>query len=182
MDERRLRTCHVAGTPSIGVRMLGPADAPAFQRLRLHALREDPIAFASSYEDERDTPLAIVATRLAPSDDRAIVGAFHGEELVGLAAWHREEMRKMHHKGFVWGVFVRKEQRRAGIARRLLQEVVGLAREAPGIVLLNLTVYADNLPAIALYESLGFVAYGREPAALCVNGMLHDDVHMTLRL
>jgi ribosomal protein S18 acetylase RimI-like enzyme len=164
------------------VRKLGPSDAPAFQAVRLQALREDPIAFASSYEEERDTPLATIAERLVATDDRAIVGAFDGALLVGLAAWHREEMRKLHHKGFVWGVFVKESHRGQGLARRLLEAVIALARRADGILLLNLTAYADNRRAIALYESLGFVIYGREPAAICVDGMLHDDVHMALRL
>lgn len=166
----------------VHVRKLGPSDAEAFQAVRLQALREDPIAFASSYEEERDLALATIAERLVATDDRAIVGAFDGPLLVGLAAWHREEMRKLQHKGFVWGVFVKDSHRGQGLARRLLEAVIALARRADGILLLNLTAYADNRRAIALYESLGFVIYGREPAAICVDGLLHDDVHMALRL
>src|SRR5436853_7029298 len=163
------------------IRVLTPRDAVAFQALRLQALSEDPVAFASSYEDERDTPLAIVAERLQPASDRAIVGAFEGERLVGLAAWHREEMRKLRHKGFVWGVFVADSHRGQGLARRLMEAVIALARQAEGIRQLNLTAYAANTRAVALYESLGFVVYGPEPAAICVDGTLHDDVHMSLR-
>ena len=166
----------------VNVRKLGPSDAAAFQAVRLQALREDPIAFASSYEEERDLPLDTIAERLVATDDRAIVGAFDGPLLVGLAAWHREEMRKLQHKGFVWGVFVKESHRGQGLARRLLEAVIALARRADGILLLILTAYADNRRAIALYESLGFVIYGREPAAICVDGLLHDDVHMALRL
>ncbi|HEV7913915.1 MAG TPA: GNAT family N-acetyltransferase [Albitalea sp.] len=164
------------------IRVLKPEDAPAFQTLRLQALSEDPIAFAASFEEERDTPLATVAERLLPLADRAIVGAFDGATLVGLAAWHREEMRKLQHKGFVWGVFVAPSHRGRGLARRLLQSVIVLARQADGIRQLNLTAYAANRAAVALYESLGFEIYGREAAAICVDGMLHDDVHMSLRL
>ena len=69
-----------------------------------------------------------------------------------------------------------------GAWRALIEAVVALARQAPGIRQLNLTAYAANRTAIALYESVGFVIYGREPAAICVDGMLHDDVHMSLRL
>ena len=36
--------------------------------------------------------------------------------------------------------------------------------------------------ARALYESLGFAEYGMEPEGLCVNGVLHDERLMTLRL
>jgi GNAT superfamily N-acetyltransferase len=167
---------------STHVRKLTPSDAEAFQVLRLQALRMDPVAFASSYEEERDLPLAGVAERLIATEDRAIVGAFDGNDLVGLAAWHREEMIKLQHKGFVWGVFVKETHRGQGLARRLIEAVIALARRSDGILLLNLTAYADNQPAIALYESLGFVVYGRESAAICVDGALHDDVHMALRL
>lgn len=166
----------------MNIRKLRPEDATAFQALRLQALREDPVAFASSYEEERDTPLETVAERLTPTPDRAIVGAFDGAQLVGLAAWHREEMKKLQHKGFVWGVYVKVSHRGRGLARQLLEAVICLARQSDGILLLNLTAYANNSAAIALYESLGFVTYGREAAAICIDGMLHDDVHMALRL
>jgi ribosomal protein S18 acetylase RimI-like enzyme len=164
------------------IRVLAPADALAFQALRLRSLAEDPVAFASSYEEERDTPLSRVAERLLPRPDRAIVGAFDAARLVGLAAWHREEMRKLRHKGFVWGVFVAETHRRRGIARALVQAVIAHARRAEGIRQLNLVAHAGNDRAVALYESLGFAVYGREPAAICIDGMLHDDVHMSLRL
>jgi len=126
--------------------------------------------------------LSAVAERLVALPDRAIVGAFDGDRLVGLAAWHREEMRKLQHKGFVWGVFVADTHRGQGLGRLLMQAVIEHARAAHGIRQLNLTAYAANKAAVALYESLGFVVYGREPAAICVDGMLHDDVHMSLRL
>ena len=164
------------------LRRLGPADAAAFQALRLQALQADPVALASSYDEERDRPLANVAERLMPSTERAIVGGFDGLRLVGLAGWHREEIGKLRHKGFVWGVFVCETHRGRGLARRLLEAVISLARRADGILLLNLSAQADNRAAIVLYESLGFVVYGREPAAVCIDGRLHDDVHMALRL
>jgi len=164
------------------IRKLSPPDAKALQALRLEALRTDPVAFASSYEEERVLSLEKVAERLIPTDDRAIVGAFDRGELVGLAAWHREELLKLAHKGFVWGVFVRDSHRGRGLARRLIEAVIALARRCDGILLLNLTTCATNQPAIALYESLGFVVYGRETAAICIDGTLHDDVHMALRL
>jgi ribosomal protein S18 acetylase RimI-like enzyme len=164
------------------LRTLGPADAAAFQQLRLQALREDPVAFASSYEDERNTPLTVVEDRLASRPDRAIVGAFDAGSLVGLAAWHREELRKLQHQGFVWGVYIAVTHRGCGLARRLLEVVIALARRADGIRQLDLTAYAHNTTALAVYESLGFVAYGRELGAVCINGVVHDDVHMALRL
>lgn len=163
------------------IRVLGPGDAAAFQALRLHALTEDPVAFASSYAQERATPLATVAERLRPLPDRAIVGAFDGAELVGLAAWHREELRKLAHRGFLWGVFVAETHRRRGVARALVRAVIGRARRASGIRQMTLVAHAGNHAAIALYESLGFVVHARA-LATGADGTLLDDLHMSLRL
>lgn len=44
----------------------------------------------------------------------------------------------------------------------------------------NLQVYVPNEPAIALYEAIGFVQYGIESEAVCLDGRYHDGVHMTL--
>ena len=162
------------------VRVLTSADA-AFRALRLRALAEDPVTFASTYQDERDTPLSIVAERMAASPDRAIVGAFESSVLVGLAAWHREEAEGLEHQGFVWGVFVEPEHRGRGLARRLMRRVIALARRARGIRELTLIAYADNDRALALYQSLGF-EIAREPAGSAVNAGTPDDLHMRLRL
>jgi ribosomal protein S18 acetylase RimI-like enzyme len=163
------------------VRVLSSPDAAAFRELRLQALAEDPATFASTYEDERDTPLSVVAERIAPARDRAIVGAFDGPDLVGLAAWHREETEGLEHQGFVWGVFVAPSHRGRGLARRLMRRVIGLARRAQGITELTLVAYADNGHALALYESLGFVIHGRQPTGSGID-CRPEDLHMRLRL
>ena len=49
---------------AIGIRQLTPADAAAFQALRLRSLRESPEAFGSSYDEEVSRPLTAVAERL----------------------------------------------------------------------------------------------------------------------
>ena len=61
------------------IRRLLPTDAAAYQALRLAALRDEPFAFGSSYEEERDTSLEAVAQRLAPRSDHGFIGAFDGE-------------------------------------------------------------------------------------------------------
>ncbi len=37
-----------------------------------------------------------------------------------------------------------------------------------------------NEPAIALYKAIGFVEYGVEFDAVCLDGHCHDGLHMTL--
>jgi RimJ/RimL family protein N-acetyltransferase len=49
----------------------------------------------------------------------------------------------------------------------------------PGVQQVNLGVNAANSAAIALYESLGFQAFGIERGFMQVDGELHDEVHMS---
>jgi RimJ/RimL family protein N-acetyltransferase len=43
-------------------------------------------------------------------------------------------------------------------------------------------IYASNLPALALYEKMGFRRFGQEPDALLVDGQLYDDILLVLFL
>jgi RimJ/RimL family protein N-acetyltransferase len=164
------------------IRRLTPADASIFQALRLAALQDMPSAFGSSYEEEKDFAASTIEGRLAVKPDRGPFGAFENEELVGLVALGRENMRKLAHKALIWGMYVKPEARGKGIARALLQEALSLARSVPEVRQVNLCVNASNEVAIRLYESAGFEAFGREPGAMFINGQLHDEVHMYLRL
>ena len=58
------------------IRRLNSPDAKAFQALRLEALRECPSAFSSSYEEEFEIPITVIAGRLAPESGRDMFGAF----------------------------------------------------------------------------------------------------------
>lgn len=164
------------------IRRLTPEDAAIFQAFRLAALQDAPSAFGSSYEEEKDFPASVIEGRLAPKPDHGPLGAFHGEELVGLVALGRENMKKLAHKALIWGMYVKPEHRGKGIAKALLEEALSLARSVPEIRQVNLSVNARNSGAIRLYESFGFKSFGHEPGALFINGELHDELHMSLRL
>ncbi len=164
------------------IRRLGPADAAIFQAFRLAALQDAPTAFGSSYEEEKDFPSSVIEGRLSPNPDRGPFGAFRSEELVGVVALGRENMKKLAHKALIWGMYVKPEHRGKGIAKALLEEALSLARSVPEVRQVNLSVNARNTDAIRLYESFGFRSFGHEPGALSINGELHDELHMCLRL
>jgi len=86
------------------VAQLGPANAAAFQAIRLRGLAECPTAFASSYEEECDIPMVKVEELLAPRINGAIFGAFKQHDLVGVAGLQREVPRKLSHKATLWGM------------------------------------------------------------------------------
>lgn len=164
------------------IRRLVPSDAPAYREVRLQALLDAPSAFAVSHDEESANPLAQIEGLLEPKNDRAVFGAFIDDQLVGMAALGREGLRKLSHKAFVWGMYVAPRCRRHGVGRGLLVQALDFARTIPGVTQVNLCVNASNASAIALYQSAGFQVYGREPAALQVDGEFHDELNMVCRL
>ncbi len=166
----------------MNIRRLDTPDAAAFQALRLAALRTTPEAFGSSYEEEKDDALEAVAARIAPRPGRAVFGAFDGDVLVGVAGLAREPTLRKRHKAFVWGMYVAPSARGHGLARGLMLAALGLARETDGVAKVTLSVDAANVPAIALYESLGFVVFSREQDAMRIGDEIRDDLQMALTL
>ena len=164
------------------VRKLTPEDAPEFQALRLSGLRECPTAFASSYEEECDRLLPEIADRLAARDDRAVLGAFAGTELVGLVGIKREDPRKLLHKAYLWGMYVAPASRKRGVGRQLVAEALALALSQLNVRQVTLGVNAQNGPAIALYEHMGFKPFGLEPAFMLVDGIAQDELQMVCML
>jgi ribosomal protein S18 acetylase RimI-like enzyme len=166
----------------MNIRLLTPADAAVFQRLRLAALLETPESFAASHAEEKDTPLDEVARRLASRPGHGVLGAFDGEALVGMVGLGSEARAKFAHKGIVWGMYVAPAARGRGLARELMLALVALARAGTGFAKLDLVADAQNAAAIALYESLGFVVWGHELDAVRVDGQPRADLHMALSL
>ena len=160
------------------VRTLTPADAAEFQALRLRGLRECPEAFASSHDEEAGRSLADIAIRLQPRPDAAVLGAYREGALVGLVGIQREQMVKLSHKAFVWGMYVAPEARSLGVGTALLARALACAADTLAVRQVNLGVNTRKPAAMALYKKLGFVQYGLERGFLMVDGQLHDEYLM----
>jgi ribosomal protein S18 acetylase RimI-like enzyme len=79
-------------------------------------------------------------------------------------------------------MYVLPEYRSRGIARTLLVEAITRARRLPDLKQVLLGVVVTQTTAKRLYESLGFVAYGREPHAVKIGDEYFDEEFMLLRL
>lgn len=165
------------------IRKLTIHDAEPFRRLRLEGLRNHPLAFGSSYEEEAARSMDEWRARLNKDPKESFVaGAWQGERLMGTVGFYRNEQRKLRHKGNVWGVYVDPEFRKSGVAAMLIRYVLQEAASLDGLSRILLAVQADNAGAIRLYETCGFAAYGKEPRALLVDGQYVDELFMALEL
>src|SRR5579859_8114734 len=64
--------------------------------------------------------------------------------------------------GYVKRVIVAPEYRKLGLARQLMQHIIRFARTELALTAIDLHVWEENVPAIRLYESLGFEMQHRE--------------------
>ena len=167
------------------IRQLTETDTALFRVLRLRALRESPHAFTNSYEEFSEQPLESIAQRFRDQVNSRVnftLGAFQDDQLVGIVGFYRETALKIQHKGSIVSMYVQPEFRSQGIARALLTEAIDRARRLPGLTQLLLGVMETQTTAKRLYESLGFVVYGREPRAIKVGEQFFDEEFMVLKL
>ena len=161
----------------IQIRQLTLLDAESFRELRLEGLRLNPEAFGSTYDFEKDQPLERYTGWLTNS---AVFGAYQNSELIGTASFTQLSGLKDCHKGLLRAMYVRPTVRRSGAGRQLVQAIIDHARQK--VEQIQLAVVSDNLPALRLYQSLGFRQYGLEKNALKHNGLYSDEILMSLDL
>lgn len=164
------------------IRGLEERDAEHYRVLRLRALRDEPDAFGSSYEEQVDSPLAWFAERIRESETRFALGAFDGETLIGSLMFTRETGVKQRHRGVITGMYVAPEGRGRGVGRALLLAAIERARAQAGVEQIHLAVVTRNRAAHALYASAGFAIYGTESHALKLGDDYLDEDLMVLRL
>ncbi len=110
-----------------------------------------------SETDER----AFLDSRAARDDSVELCAVFDGK-IVGTAGFDPVGTQlKLRHRA-TFGIGVLKDCWGLGIGRALTESCIALAKRA-GYRQLELDVLAENQAAMSLYQSVGFVEYGRNP-------------------
>lgn len=158
-------------------------DALRYRALMLEAYDIASDAFTSTAAERAGAPMAWWADRIDPADGLAeAFVALDGESLVGTVALSYSAKPKTRHAALVIGLYVCPAHRRSGAAAALMRAAMASASARPETQVLQLTVTEGNEPAIRLYRSLGFVAWGTEPMAIRTRAGFKGKVHMWLRL
>jgi RimJ/RimL family protein N-acetyltransferase len=169
--------------PSIRVARLAASDAARYRALMLHAYEAEPDAFTSTPEERAAKPEAWWIQRIADPESLSVAfGAFIDDDLAGTVTVEFASRHKTRHKAHLVGMFVSEALRGRGAGRALLHAALEAAASRPGVLVITLTVTEGNAPAIALYESCAFKAFGVEPMAIRTPGGFKSKVHMWLRL
>jgi ribosomal protein S18 acetylase RimI-like enzyme len=110
------------------------------------------------------------------------VGAFDGERLVGIAGMAGDPRQQVRHKATLFGMAVAPEAKGQGVGKALVMRIIELATAMDGLRQIVLTVSEGNVAAERLYRSCGFEQWGREPAAVMVDGLPVAKLHLIRRL
>lgn len=164
------------------IKRLCEDDLNIYWLIRLEALRNNPEAFAATYEETLagNDPKQNVKSYLT-GEGMSTYGAFINGQLAAIASLRRYPLEKMNHKAMLLGMYVSKAARGQGLGKKLIQKIIDSAREE-GVEQIQLMVVTHNQAAKSLYASLGFERYGVEKEALKQNGEYWDEELMALYL
>lgn len=162
---------------------LAPGDAEAYLSFRRRMLSNAPWAFSATVDDDVALDLQFLRSALAEPEN-AILAVRDDDDpasLLASAGIVRMKSPKFSHRAKLWGVFVDPRHRRRGLGRAVTAAAVDLARSWRGVAFVDVGVSANSPDAHAIYRTLGFVEWGREPETIAYQGKRYDEIYMALR-
>jgi RimJ/RimL family protein N-acetyltransferase len=141
--------------------------------LRLEALKNEPLAYSSSYEEEQVRPEAFWQDSV-----KLFLFALADNQLVGMAGIFQNNRIKTNHFVEIFGVYVKKEYRGQGTGKRLVEAVLTEIHNLPGVKKIKIGVNPTQKTAAHIYKKLGFKEAGRFKKDVCVNGKFYDEIIM----
>jgi ribosomal protein S18 acetylase RimI-like enzyme len=160
---------------NIIIRKLPQSRWKEYKELRLEALRSDPIAFGSSYEEEIELTQTDWKKRM-----KNVLFAEHDKTIVGMVVYFFKTNRKARHIAHIFGVYVKKRYRGHGIASALIENALRKIKDNESIVKINLTVNPTQVDAVRLYEKFGFKKVGKLSKELKIHDKFYDELVMEL--
>jgi putative acetyltransferase len=168
----------VVTATGLQLRRARPDDAAEFARMMAHPevyanLMQLPLPSAAAWR-------ARIEKMTAPDSNDLMLVAEVGSVVVASAGLHPALPTRRRHTAML-GISVDPQAQRQGVGRALMQALCDYADGWAQILRIELTVFADNERAIALYRHFGFRHEGTHCAYAMRQGV-YADVHSMARL
>lgn len=164
---------------TITINELTAEQATEYKNFFNKALTDDENNFRLSPNDDKDAPFPTQG-----SNDSFTLGIYVNDILAGVGSFEREgaTREKLRHKGLLFRMYVSPGYRGKGLAKKLISEIIHRAIKLGNIEQINLTVIANNIKAIKLYEQFGFRTFSSEEHAIKWKGQYFTENQMALKL
>lgn len=161
----------------IRIAALQPSKWMDYRRLRLEALKTEPAAFGSSYEEEARLTEEVWRSRMSNC-----IFALWEREPVGVVSVVFSDRKKTRHIAHIFGFYVAPRHRDRGVGKSLMAAALASAGAKRGIRKVSLSVNPAFRPALSIYQKAGFRVVGKAEEELRVGRHYHDMLNMELRL
>jgi ribosomal protein S18 acetylase RimI-like enzyme len=141
-----------------------------YRNIRLEALKEEPLAFGSSYEDELPYSESDWRSRI-----KNVIFAVVAGKPAGMIVYVRDPKLKTSHICNIYSVYVRRDYRGRGISNTLMDAALGEIKGLSGVVKVCLTVNPTQKAAAHLYRKYGFKVIGKPKKSLKYNDTFYDE-------
>jgi ribosomal protein S18 acetylase RimI-like enzyme len=165
----------------VSVVALGPPDWRDLRAIRLEALRSEPAAYSSSYEETLEWSDEDWRRRLT-NDHRLHLLARVQNRPIGIVGGYLGSDEGDDSVAEVFGMYVTSEYRGRGIGRLLLTALIDHLSALPQISMIRLGVTEMQDPARTLYESVGFQVVGKADEGIVMNDRRYDELIIELRV
>lgn len=163
----------------IDIRSARPDDAEALLNHLKTVLAEDTVMIPKRPEDVTlsvEQEYTFLTEFLAHPQNLFLVACAH-QQIIGNLDYHNLKRPALAHTA-VLGMAIQADWRGKGVGSLLMQAGLDWAIANPKLKRLELFVYAENLPAIALYQKFGFVIEGRRKGVVKYQNQYVDDLVM----
>lgn len=108
----------------------------------------------------------------------AVLREEHSEKVIGTVSLSVPQNPRTAHCGGI-GIMVDQAYQHQGVGRALMEAIIDLADNWLMLLRLELTAFADNQRAVALYEKMGFQREGLKKMAAVRDGKYMDELMMS---
>jgi len=145
----------MTSSENIVIRELDFKEWEQFKNIRLYSIKEEPLAFGSTYDAESQrTPEEW--KNLLTAKERNWLFADNGNRLIGIIGTIQNFRNEGNHIAYIVAFFVGSAYRKQGIGKQLLEAIIQKLKKNPEITSIRLGVTITQKDALKFYEDSGF--------------------------
>lgn len=144
-----------------------------YRDLRLEALQKEPLAYSSSYEEEKVQPEKFWRERI-----KNCLFVMADGKPVGMAGVARNTHVKTSHYAEMFGVYLREGYRGNGTGKQLIEAALQEIQSFKGVKIIHVGVNPTQKAAKHLYSKYGFKTVAHFTDYMLVDGKYYDALIM----